>query len=136
MIKINGSCLCGKVQYLISGQPIEITHCHCSLCRKAHGAAFVSFLRVYSKHLSFVSGEDALHYFSSSKHVKRGFCSYCGSQTIFHYDKMPEILWVSAGTLDDDPQVRARHHIFIESKACWFEITDDLPQHQEYPKKD
>jgi len=36
------------------------------------------------------------------------------------------------GSLADDPTIRATEHIFVGSKAPWFEITDDLPQSDEY----
>jgi hypothetical protein len=35
-------------------------------------------------------------------------------------------------TVATNPQVKATRHIFVGSKAPWFDITDDLPQHQEY----
>ena len=37
------------------------------------------------------------------------------------------------GTLVDDPSIRLTQHIFVGSKASWFTITDDLPQHEEFP---
>jgi hypothetical protein len=44
-----------------------------------------------------------------------------------------EKLYIAAGTLDDDPGTRLQAHIFVASKAPWVEITDDLPQFDEYP---
>jgi hypothetical protein len=35
-----GACLCGQVRYAIVGELKQAEYCHCSLCRKAHGAAF------------------------------------------------------------------------------------------------
>ncbi len=40
---------------------------------------------------------------------------------------------IALGVLDDDPSVRPESHIFVENKAPWFEITDDLPQYPGYP---
>ena len=39
---------------------------------------------------------------------------------------------VAMGSLIDEPTIRPTEHIFVGSKAPWFEITDDLPQGQEY----
>ena len=39
---------------------------------------------------------------------------------------------VALGSLVDDPGIRPTKHIFVGSKAPWFEITDDLPQFDEY----
>jgi hypothetical protein len=36
------------------------------------------------------------------------------------------------GSLDDEPSIRPTEHIFVGSKAPWFEITDDLPQSEEH----
>ena len=38
------------------------------------------------------------------------------------------------GTLIDTPAIRPTAHIFVGSKAPWHEITDDLPQYQEFPE--
>jgi hypothetical protein len=35
------------------------------------------------------------------------------------------------GALDDDAPLRAQSHIFVASKAPWFEIAGDLPQFAE-----
>jgi len=39
---------------------------------------------------------------------------------------------VAMGSLVDDPIIRPTEHIFVGSKAPWFEIVDDLPQSEEY----
>jgi hypothetical protein len=40
---------------------------------------------------------------------------------------------VAMGTLIDAPSIRPTAHIFVGSKAPWYTITDDLPQHDEFP---
>ena len=41
---VTGSCLCGDVAWAVSG-PLELmSHCHCSMCRKAHGSAFATYV--------------------------------------------------------------------------------------------
>jgi hypothetical protein len=44
-----------------------------------------------------------------------------------------DIVVVPAGSLDTDPGVRPTAHIYVGSKANWFEITDALPQHEAAP---
>ena len=43
---LRGSCLCGTVRYEIRGPVGRVSHCHCAMCRKAHGAAFATYGRV------------------------------------------------------------------------------------------
>ena len=132
---IRGSCLCGKIKYEIRGHPYFINHCHCSICRKAHGAAFGSFLQASLDLFDWTSGEELVTRYESSPGNKRCFCSECGAN-------MPVIRsWenhvvIPAGTLDDDPGVRPVVHIFTGSQAPWYEIRDDLPQFQEFPPDD
>jgi hypothetical protein len=128
---IRGGCLCGAVRYEIRGPLGRITHCHCSQCRKAHGAAFGTYARVRWADFTMVSGEADLGSYPSSSAVLRTFCKRCGSTLQFIRESRPESFALAIGTLDDDPGIRPSHHIFVGSKAPWFEITDGLPQHDE-----
>ncbi len=130
-IMIKGSCLCGSIRYEVTGAVDRLLHCHCSQCRKAHGAAFGSYGRVNASAFRFTSGEEYLAGFASSEGVKRIFCKRCGTRLQFVRDSNPQTIWLAAGTLDDDPVVRPSCHIFVDSKAPWFHITDDLPQFSE-----
>ena len=127
---IRGSCLCGNVRYEISGALDRLLHCHCSQCRKAHGAAFGTYARVKRADFRFFAGEREVASYASSPGVRRTFCQRCGASLQFIRDSKPEAIWVTAGTLDDDPDIRPSHHIFVGSKAPWFEIADGLPQYE------
>jgi hypothetical protein len=126
---LRGSCLCGSVRYEIRGPVGRVSHCHCSMCRKAHGAAFATYGRVERSDFALVSGAEDIASYRSSPGVIRTFCKRCGSNLQFISDQRPSILSLALGTLDDDPNVQAALHIFVASKAPWFEITDQLPQH-------
>jgi len=102
------------------------------MCRKAHGAAFGTYARVDISDFAFLSGESSIGSYRSSPDVSRTFCRSCGSTLQFITDARPGSFALALGTLDDDPGVRPSHHIFVESKAEWFEITDDLPQYMGY----
>ena len=127
-----GSCLCGGVQYEISGEIKLMANCHCSMCRKHHGAPYATFVGVDTADFRWVKGEDLLVRYASSPGHTRGFCRVCGSSLP---DPHPEAesFFLPAGTLDDDPGVRPAAHIFVASKAPWLEIEDELPQFDEYP---
>jgi hypothetical protein len=113
---LHGSCLCGGVKYEIAGPLFRLLNCHCSMCRKAQGAAFRSRAGVKTSDLKLVQVADLMTYYESSPGFERGFCRVCGSPT-----------------LDGDPGLRPERHVFVANKAPWFEITDDLPQHQGWP---
>jgi hypothetical protein len=131
---IRGSCLCGSVRYEVRGALGPVSHCHCMMCRKAHGAAFATYARVQSGDFVVASGAGDIASYQSSAEVTRTFCKRCGSTLQFINAKRPGGFALALGTLDDDPGVRPVWHIFAASKAPWFDIADDLPQHAERPK--
>ena len=125
---MHGSCLCDGVRYEISGPLTGALNCHCSMCRKAQGAAFRSRARVAAADFRWVQGEELVTYYESSPGNHRGFCRICGSALISRFDRNRSVYGLALGTLDDDPGVRPQLHVFVGSKASWFDITDDLPQ--------
>jgi hypothetical protein len=121
---IKGSCLCGEVTYSISGSIGEITHCHCTTCRKAHGAAFSSVAAVQIENFSFTSGEELIKCYPSSPDKVRCFCSNCGSHIYAHREGQLHYI-LRLGTLDDDPGSRPINHIWVSEKAPWYDPETD-----------
>jgi hypothetical protein len=124
---IRGSCLCGGVRYRINGTLSQARHCHCSMCRKAHGAAFRSRASANAAEFEWLQGENLVNFYESSPGNYRGFCRVCGSPVVSKFDGA-SYYGVPLGVLDDDPGVRPELHVHVASKAPWFTITDDLPQ--------
>jgi len=130
---MKGHCECGRVEFEAGGEIEDFSHCHCSQCRRLHGAAYATFAGVARDKFRFVSGEKAVTSYDSSKTHQRLFCSVCGSNIFVALDTEPNTLYVSMSAIDGDPPRPPGYHIFVGSKAPWHEITDDLPQHQEFP---
>jgi hypothetical protein len=128
---LRGSCLCGAVTYEISGPLAHVGNCHCSICRKSHGAAFVTWGILGPQTLRWTAGEAKLRAFESSPGTQRLFCGECGSALASsHGGAVGEVV---VGTLLDHPGMTPQEHIFVGSKAPWHEITDSLPQHPGWP---
>jgi hypothetical protein len=128
-----GSCLCGGVRYEITGALKGALNCHCSMCRKAHGAAFRSRAGVKAADFRWVQGEDLLTWYETSPGTQRGFCRVCGTKLLSRFDFDPSVYGLPLGALDEDPGVKPKRHVFVAYKAPWYEITDNLPQHEELP---
>ncbi len=128
MTALQGSCLCGGITYEIRAPLQGVINCHCSMCRKAQGAAFRTRASVKVKDFHFLSGEKLLSYYESSQGEWRSFCKICGSVIITRFGKDPDMFGFALGSLDSDPKIRIERHIFTKFKAPWFEITDELPQ--------
>ena len=126
-----GSCLCGGVRYQIKGMLRDAYNCHCSMCRKLHASAFRTCAKVNSSDWVTVHGRDLLKTYESSPGEFKVFCSRCGSSIHTRFDSKPGVYAVPLGTLDTDPMIRAEKHVYVDSKAPWYEIADQLPQFRE-----
>ena len=128
---IKGSCLCGAVRYEVTGSFKVIGHCHCSICRKSHGAAYATWGLIDPDQFRWTSGEEFVEGYRSSPGRTRCFCRKCGSPLASaHAGTVHEVV---LGSVDGDPGARPSEHIFVGSKAPWHEITDSLPQSREWP---
>ena len=131
---ITGRCECGKVQYRVEGEINDFSHCHCSQCRRMHGAAFASFAGVHRSGFSYESGESDLSLYESSSTHRRYFCGHCGSNILVELDSEPEMLYLAMGTMNGNPPLPPGYHIYVDSMAPWHNITDDLPQYAAEPE--
>lgn len=131
---MRGSCLCGTVRYEVDGPMGRVGHCHCTMCRKQHGAAFATYGRVATADLRW-TGEEALVRYASSPEVQRWFCGRCGSSLVWARPAHPDTVELALGTLDDDPGVRPELHLFVADKAPWDTITDGLPAFDTWPRR-
>jgi hypothetical protein len=128
---LTGRCLCESVRFEVSGPFGALGFCHCKQCQRANGSAFSASSSVARKDVRFVSGESLLTEFESSPGRFRVFCSRCGSPVYKRTTDQPDSLRIRLGLLDGDPQLRALAHIWIDSKAPWYEVEDALPKFPE-----
>ncbi|MBW2419785.1 MAG: GFA family protein [Deltaproteobacteria bacterium] len=132
---LHGGCLCSGVRYEIDSSVEDMTNCHCGMCRKAHGAAYATFVTVQGKSFRYTQGEELVETYQSSPELGRAFCRVCGSSLAVIEPKTAEV-FVAAGTLDEDPGIRPESHIFVGSKAPWLDIHDDTPSFDAYPPEE
>lgn len=128
MKRLSGKCFCGTVEYAVDDAFVYAANCHCSNCRRTTGSAFKPFAGIPREKFTITKGAgDLLIYGDAENHDAH--CGTCGSLL---YSLVREAAWVhvAMGTLVDAPTIRPTHHIFVGSKAPWYEITDDLPQYE------
>ena len=127
---LRGGCECGTVGYLVSDEFVYAANCHCSRCRAATGAAFKPFAGIEREKLSITSGSDEVLTVGEPE-ANDTRCRACGS-LLYSVVRGGQYVHVAMGSLRDAPTIRPEGHIFVGSKAPWFEITDGLPQFDEY----
>lgn len=136
---ITGQCLCGSVQYQITGELptrdgniLLPVYCHCKMCQRATGSSFLVGTMVPDAQFNLKSGHDLITRYESSVGVFRSFCKVCGSNLFFEANAEPNQRYVSLGAMDNC-SVKPQSHIFVADKASWYEINDDLTQFDQYP---
>lgn len=131
---VRGSCLCGTVEYQVREPFKLVQNCHCHRCRKARSAAHATNGFTSLTGVEFVQGDDNLAYYkvSDAEFFMQVFCQTCGSK-MPRLDQQRGIVVIPFGGFDDDPGVKPTRHIYVDDKAKWYDITDDLPAFGEEP---
>jgi hypothetical protein len=127
---LSGECECGSVRYRVADAFRYAANCHCSRCRAATGSAFKAFAGIEREKLEITDGRDSLLIFGAED-LNHTRCGVCGS-LLFSVVREGAYVHVAMGSLVDAPTLGPTQHIFVGSKAPWFEITDDLPQFEEH----
>ena len=129
-VLLHGGCWCGGVRYQVPDEFLYAANCHCSNCRAGTGSAFKPFAGIEREKLELTDGLDSLLVFGeeNENHTR---CGVCGS-LLYSVVRDGAYVHVAMGSLVDEPTIRPAGHIFVGSKAPWYEITDDLPQFDEY----
>ena len=121
----HGACYCGQLQFEYDGPSLWCAHCHCTMCRRSHGAPFVTWVGVDEKKFR-LSKDSTLRWFESSADAKRGFCERCGSTLFFASARWPGEIHIARaaipGDIDRDPQC----HAYWESHVDWVNLDDGL----------
>ena len=133
-MSIEGGCLCGKVRYRVNGPLSAADNCHCSMCRRQHGAAFATYADFVAGDFEWLSGEQQVKVFQTETGAGWCFCRECGASLAGVANG--RITSVTLGSIEGDPGIRPQAHIFTGSRAAWYEIADDLPQFEERPPDD
>jgi hypothetical protein len=121
-----GGCLCGAVRYRATADPVRAMICHCEICRRVSGSAFLSFVHFAKESFAWTSGAPTRY--RSSAFAERGFCPECGSTLSMHEEVLDDRVQVTLGSLDRPQDVRPDDHVWTQSRLAWLEIADDLPR--------
>jgi hypothetical protein len=127
MSEVLGGCLCGRVRYRLGAEPLHAAHCHCSQCRRASGAPFLTWVAFPAQSFAFTQGEPGIY--RASDFAERTFCPDCGSQLTFRHVESTHRIDVTAGSLDNAEVVHPVHHIWNSAKLGWLRMDDGLPRY-------
>jgi hypothetical protein len=105
---------------------MRVVSCHCRMCRRVSGAAFLTFVHFPLSAFQWIGSEPVRY--RSSIDAERGFCQHCGSTLSMHEAILPDRVQVALGSLDAPDAVRPDDHVWTESQLPWLRIEDGAPR--------
>ena len=132
--KYQGRCLCGRVAYASSSEPVFQFNCHCRDCQTSTGCAYAPVMFFARAALQLWG---AVTYYTtqggSGHAIARGFCGNCGAQVIGDAGMESSLLSIRAGTLDDPRLYTPRADVFVSQAAAWDAMDPALPKFDRWP---
>ena len=122
-----GRCHCGRVRFVARFPSRFVAHCHCDSCRRAHGAAFVTWAGFNAPQVEITAGADQLDAHESSPGTFRKFCRACGTKLFFEGAKWPGETHIALAAFDDPVDRAPKGHAFYAEHVAW------LPELREPP---
>ena len=126
---VSGSCFCGGVTFDLTLPAQWCGHCYCSMCRRMHGAGYVTWVAVAKKQFGLTRGEDLLICFESSDHGTRRFCRVCGSSLFCESSHHADVIDVVLANLDGElVGLEPQANVYVSDRAGWVAVDESLPQ--------
>jgi len=132
--KLSGGCACGAIHYECSSHPVLMLNCHCRDCQRASGSAYAAIIVVPKVAVQI---SDQPRYYKvvgqAGKVIERGFCPNCGSQVTVKLERLPDILGLQAGSLDNPSFYRPAMDVFTVSAQPWDHMDPTTQKHTHAP---
>lgn len=125
---VSGSCFCGGVSFELTLPTQWCGHCHCSMCRRAHGAGYVTWVALPGAQFRFVAGEELVSHFQSSQHGQRGFCRVCGSSLFCESTHHPDVIDVVLANIDGELDRTPQANVYFSDRVDWVVVDEALPK--------
>lgn len=127
-MQASGGCFCGAIGFTAKLPSKWCAHCHCSMCRKTHGAGYVTWVGFEADQVSITDGEGQLNWFDSSPGAQRGFCRKCGSSLFFRSERWAGELHIARGCIDSEIDRKPQANAFFDKHVDWMPIDQTLKQ--------
>lgn len=129
---LHGRCYCGAIELSVEDALTSAFYCHCSKCRRQTGSAFAAIGCIEVEKFAISAGEDVMLRSTESENGHGAVCSQCHAR-LYAIVRARRFVHIPLGILVDAPSRRPSFHIFVGSKAPWYDINDGLPQHDALP---
>lgn len=122
---IEGHCLCGAVTVELTAPGGEISACHCSMCRRWGGAAFLGV----SGETFEIAGRTSVSSYTSSDIAERAFCKTCGTNLWYRYIPGDHYSFL-AGLFAAEDVIgwTMKEEIFVDDQPAYYGFVGDQPR--------
>ena len=130
---ITGGCLCGGIRYSVGAPVDKIIACHCTHCQKASGSGASHNAVVPTGAVTFTAGKPKrfADTAQSGNILNRYFCADCGSPIYSQREKVPDMMVLKVGTLDDPRDLKLVMNIWTNSARPWMHRDPAVEHHPE-----
>nr|WP_228275047.1 GFA family protein [Sphingosinithalassobacter tenebrarum] len=110
-----------------TGEPVRVSVCHCSNCKRRSGSAFAVQARFPDDAVEIIGETRGWEEVGESGSLFRHrFCPQCGVAVAYTLDSMPGVTAIPLGLFDDPHFGRLEYSVFEERKLAWVAITGDV----------
>jgi hypothetical protein len=118
--QVSGRCLCGEVELEIDFPAFWAWHDHSAASRRAHGAAYATYVGCWRKHARVVKGLRSITRFEDKTTAStRSFCSRCGAPLLYERKHSPHMINIPRALFTGRTGREPRYHLAIEELQDW-----------------
>ncbi len=118
--RVSGRCLCGAVELEIDFPAFWLWHDHSVASRRAHGAAYATYIGCWRKHARVVKGHKSIARFEdATTESTRSFCSRCGTPLLYARKRSPHMVNIPRALFTGHTGREPRYHVAIDELQDW-----------------
>ena len=122
---LRGSCLCGGVQFELTGEFEPRSFCHCTTCKRISGGVGTGNGWAPTETIRIVSGGELLRTYQPDEGTAKTFCSVCGANLFGGGWPESEYSSVRLSAIDTPFEGRPGSHLYVRSLPPWATLPDD-----------
>jgi hypothetical protein len=134
MTTLPGSCSCGEVKYRLHGPPMFVHCCHCTLCQRQTGSAFVVNALIETARVEILAGAPAAISMPTESGRAHDIhrCPTCQIALWSDYGRRGVLRFVRVTTLDEPAALPPDVHIYVRSKLPWVRLPEGARAFEAY----
>jgi hypothetical protein len=126
-----GSCFCGTVEVIVTGEPVAMGYCHCDSCRRWSAGPVNAFTLWKPEAVQVTRGADSIGTYNKTARSYRKWCKSCGGHLLTEHPTLG-VTDVYAATIPDFPYQAGVH---VNYQEAVLRIKDGRPKLKDLPSE-